>query len=324
MTDLQQIRQQIRIGTRASNLARWQTDHVAALLRQQHPTLEPTIQVISTKGDEILDQALPLIGGKGLFTEALENALRGGDIDCAVHSLKDLPTEDAPGLVVGAIPDRADVRDVIVSRDHRPLADLPEGATVGTSSRRRAAQLLHRRPDLNIIDIRGNVETRIKKVFADDTPYDATLLAYAGVARLGLSQHIAEVLPLELMLNAPGQGALGIQCRTDADAATIFAPLNHIGTRLAAEAERAFLAGLGGGCSVPVAAFAHEDGDTLHLHGRVIAVDGGKLIDVKGQVTFAPDADDSARTTHALKLAQNLANQARAQGADAILAGLEA
>ena len=305
---------QIRIGTRGSQLARWQSDHVADLIRQQHPQAQTTIQVISTQGDEILDRALPLIGGKGLFTEALEVALRSGEIDCAVHSLKDLPTDDAHGLTVGAIPVRADVRDALVSRDGQTLEQLPHGATIGTSSRRRAAQVLHQRPDLHIIDIRGNVQTRLNKVYDPDTPYDATLLAKAGLDRLGLSQHITQILDLDMMLPAPAQGALGIQCRAEATSQGLFAPLTHDATRITAETEREFLHALGGGCSVPVAAYALVDGDQVQLRGRVIAVDGSKRIDVQGSATLA-QADEMAR---------DLAQQALAQGADVILAAVQA
>lgn len=302
----------IRIGTRGSALARWQTDHVASLLGSQYPDATTHIEVISTRGDEVLDQALPLIGGKGLFTEALEAALREGRIDCAVHSLKDLPTDDAPGLRVGAIPARADVRDVLVGREGRTLADLPHGATIGTSSRRRAAQLLAQRPDLVMTDIRGNVQTRINKVHDPSSPYDATLLAKAGVDRLGLSQHVSEVFALEVMLPAPGQGALGIQTRADTTSADLFAPLNDDGARLAAETERVFLHALGGGCSVPVGAFAQVQAGRIHLHGRVISLDGQTLIDVR----------DAAPVADAHALAEDLAQRAIAQGADAILQAL--
>lgn len=305
--------QTVHIGTRASQLARWQTDHISDLLHAQYPTIATEIQVISTRGDEVLDKALPLIGGKGLFTEALEIALRDGRIDCAVHSLKDLPTDDADGLRVGAIPARADVRDVLISRDGHKLMELPPGATVGTSSRRRAAQLLHHRPDLNIMDIRGNVETRITKVKDPTTRYDATLLAKAGVDRLELSDAITEVLPLEVMLNAPGQGALGIQCRADAASDALFAPLNDAIARVAAEAERHFLHALGGGCSVPIAAYAVVQAGRLHLRGRVVSVDGKRLIDVVGD----------AEPADAYTLAQDLAQQAIAQGAAAILAAMD-
>ncbi|RME63951.1 MAG: hydroxymethylbilane synthase, partial [Caldilineae bacterium] len=199
----------VRIGTRGSALARWQTDHVAALLREAWPALQVDIQVIRTRGDRVLDTPLPLVGGKGLFTAELEHALRSGAIDFAVHSLKDLPTEDAPGLTVGAIPARAPVQDVLISREGMDLDHLPPGATIGTSSRRRAAQLLHHRPDLHILDIRGNVDTRIRKTLDPNGPYDATILAQAGLERLELLEGLpAHVLPFQVMLPAPGQGAL--------------------------------------------------------------------------------------------------------------------
>lgn len=303
----------VRIGTRGSALARWQTNHVSGLLRAQYPDLPTEIQVISTKGDEVLDKALPLIGGKGLFTEALESALREGSIDCAVHSLKDLPTEDAEGLRVGAIPARADVRDVLVSQEGHTLSELPQGATIGTSSRRRAAQLLHHRPDLKIVDIRGNVGTRIRKVQDATTDYDATLLAKAGLDRLGLAEHISEVLSLNIMLTAPGQGALGVQCRADDASQARFDPLNHTATRIAAETEREFLNTLEGGCSVPVAAYATVEDGRVHLRGRVISVDGKQMIEVTGDALIAD----------ARAMAVDLAQEARAQGADAILEAIK-
>ncbi|MCB0256880.1 MAG: hydroxymethylbilane synthase, partial [Anaerolineae bacterium] len=190
---------------------------------------------------------------------------------------------------------------------------LPDGGTVGTSSRRRAAQLLARRPDLHIVDLRGNVDTRIRKALADDGPYDAIVLAHAGLARLGHSDVISQVLPLDVMLPAPAQGALGIQCRDEAVSLDLLAPLNHAATRQAVEAERAFLVGLGGGCSVPIAAFATLDGDRVFLRGRVSAVDGSRQIDVSGTIGIG----DAARLGH------DLARQALTEGAGELLAAAE-
>jgi hydroxymethylbilane synthase len=201
----------LTLGSRTSALAMWQSRHVMDTLQTVWPGLECTIEPFVTQGDKTLDRPLPEIGGKGLFTLELENGLREGRIDLAVHSLKDLPVDDAPGLTLGAILGRADVRDVLVAKNGQTLDTLPPGAVVGTSSLRRQAQLLARRPELTVRSIRGNVETRIHKALHGD--YDATLLAGAGVTRLGLDAHISQWLALDVMLPAPGQGALAVQCR---------------------------------------------------------------------------------------------------------------
>lgn len=270
----------LRLGTRGSQLARWQTSYVAKLLQAAWPDLRIAMEVITTKGDRTLDTPLPLIGGKGLFTLELEDALRSGAIDVAVHSLKDLPTETPDGLCLGAIPARANPADVLVSREGHTLARLPEGAAIGTSSKRRAAQLLYRRPDLRIIDIRGNVDTRIRKAQDPNGPYDATVLAYAGLERMGWLNAVSEVLPDDLMLPAPGQGALGVQCRDEAAMCELLRPIQDTVTAAAVIAERAFLAKLGGGCATPVAALATIEGSVLSLAGRVTSIDGTKQVDV--------------------------------------------
>ncbi len=302
----------IRIGTRGSALARWQTDHVAGLLRAAYADLKVEITVISTQGDRVLDQPLPLVGGKGLFTAELEAALRGGEIDCAVHSLKDLPTELGDGLTVGAIPKRADPADALVSRAGHTLATLPTGASVGTSSRRRAAQLLHARPDLQMRDIRGNVDTRIRKALDPDGDYDAILLAFAGLDRLGKAAVISERIDFDRLLPAPGQGALGIQCRDDAESRDLLALLTHEPTATAVSAERAFLGELGSGCSLPVAAYAVIEEGNLHLRGRVNSLDGAQQIDV-AMIAGADEAEAVGR---------ELARQALAQGAAQLLESL--
>jgi len=299
----------LRLGTRGSALARWQTDYVAALLQVAWPDLHLAIEVLHTQGDKVLDTPLPLLGGKGLFTAELEAALRSGAIDLAVHSLKDLPTAMAPGLVLGAIPPRADARDAVISRSGRRLAALPAGATVGTSSRRRAAQLHFRYPQLTTIDIRGNVDTRIRKVLDPNGPYDATILACAGLERLGRRDAITELLSLEVMLPAPGQGALAVQCCDEQALRARLAPLDDADTRAAVTAERAFLHGLGGGCSVPVAAFAQRVGDRLHVCGRVASTGGDRLIEVAVDGLLG-EAED---------LGVELARLALAQGAALIL-----
>jgi hydroxymethylbilane synthase len=309
----------LRLGTRGSALARWQADHVAGLLAAAWPELACEVVVFRTQGDRVLDTPLPLIGGKGVFTAELEAALQGGQVDLAVHSLKDLPTASptlpGPGtggrpLALGAVPQRAEAADVLVSRHGFRLESLPQGATVGTGSRRRAAQLLHHRPDLRILDVRGTVDTRVRKALAAGGPYDAMLLAHAGLERLGYADVISEVLPLDVMLPAPAQGALGIQCRDEAPFLSMLAPLNHATTRQAVEAERAFLVGLGGGCAVPIAAYATVEADSLRLRGRVTTLDGREQLDIS--------ADGLA--SDALRLGAHLAEIALAQGAAEILA----
>jgi hydroxymethylbilane synthase len=303
----------VTLGTRTSDLALWQTNYIIEQLQAAWPGLACERVPFITQGDRTQAQgkALPSIGGKGLFTAELEQALRSGAIDLAVHSLKDLPVEDSPGLTLGAIPARADVRDALVARNSWTLATLPHGALVGTSSTRRAAQLLAHRPDLTIRSIRGNVPTRARKVQEGD--YDATLLAVAGLERLGLMACVTEILPLDLMLPAPGQGALGVQCRAD-DAAilTLLAALDDEAVRAAVTAERAFLHSLGGGCSAPVAAYtALDPANRLHLTALVGATDGSAIIRVARQGTQAELSPQ--------QLGEAAAQEALKQGADALL-----
>jgi hydroxymethylbilane synthase len=238
--------------------------------------------MITTQGDRILDRPLPEIGGKGLFTQELESELYQGEVHAAVHSLKDLPVEDPPGLCLGAIPARGEVRDALVSARGFTLGNLPEGARVGTSSLRRSAQLLRLRPDLRIEPLRGNVDTRLRK--AQNGLYDAILLAGAGLVRLGLADQVSQWIPLEEVLPAPGQGALAVQCRTeDSHTLRLLAAIEDVPSRRAVLAERAFLAGLGGGCSLPVAAYAELRDGSIHLHSRVISLDGSKTVECKAQ-----------------------------------------
>lgn len=271
----------IRFGTRGSDLALWQTRYVMGLLQAALPDTSVEYEIIKTRGDQVLDTPLPLIGGKGVFTAELESALHEKRIDCAVHSLKDLPTEPPAGLSISAIPPRENPADVLISRKDYTLETLPHGARVGTSSTRRAAQLLHRRPDLQMLDLRGNVNTRIRKALDPDGDYDAIILAFAGVERLGLTGVISEILDVETMLPAPGQGAIAAQTRDDPALLAAFAHINHAPAALAVTAERAFLAGMGGGCSVPVAAFGRFDGAQLCLRGRITAPDGSRQIDLE-------------------------------------------
>lgn len=271
----------IRFGTRGSDLALWQTRCVMGLLQAALPETSVEYEIIKTHGDRVLDTPLPLIGGKGVFTAELENALHEKRIDCAVHSLKDLPTDPPAGLSIGAIVPRENPADVLISRGGYTLGTLPRGARIGTSSTRRAAQLLHRRPDLTLIDLRGNVNTRIRKALDPDSDYDAIILAYAGVKRLSLMDAVSEILDFETMLPAPGQGAIAAQTRSDPALLAAFARINDAPAALAVTAERAFLAGMGGGCSVPVAAYGRWDGGHLHLHGRITAPDGSRQIDLE-------------------------------------------
>jgi hydroxymethylbilane synthase len=305
----------LRIGTRGSALARWQADHVAALLRAAHPGLPIEIVVLSTQGDRVIDVPLPQIGGKGVFTQELEAALRDGRIDVAVHSLKDLPTENPQRLVIGAVPPRADARDALVSRGHVSLAQLPQGAVVGTSSLRRIAQLRRLRPDFRLRDVRGNVDTRVRKTL-ELGEYDAILLACAGLDRLNMQGVIAERLNVAQMLPAPGQAALGIQCRDDADALALLSPLNDPATEQLVTAERAFLSALGGGCAVPVAAHATMGPDgVVQLLGRVTAVDATAQVDVSIERPVASVSD-------ARQLGTDAAREAQSHGADQLLASI--
>lgn len=316
---------QLTFATRPSNLARWQTGYVMQQLQAAWPGLTCQEEVIVTRGDKVLDKPLPQIGGKGLFTAELEEALRSGRLHAAVHSLKDLPTENPPGLVLGAIPRRADARDALVSKSGFSLDSLPTGAVVGTSSLRRAAQILALRPDLQIESIRGNVETRLRKLM--EGQYDAVVFAAAGLQRLGLDRALGGMmvlLPLDVMLPAPGQGALAVQCRADdEETLRLLAAIHDEATAWAVTAERAFLDGLGGGCSVPVGAFgqltvdgrpqsaSHGLSSTVHrltLTGLVAAPDGERIIRVQGT------GGDP------LELGQRLAEEALAQGAAELLA----
>lgn len=261
----------LTIGTRKSNLALWQTEHVAQLIREQFPHITVEIEHFVTQGDRTLDKPLPEIGGKGLFTWELERSLREREIDLAVHSLKDLPVEDAEGLTVGAIIGRADPRDALVAQNGWTMETLPLGAIVGTSSLRRQAQLLRVRPDLHVKSIRGNVETRIRKALDENGAYHATILAKAGLDRLGLAGHITEILPVDVMLPAPGQGALGVQCRAnDDEILTVLRALDCGDVRRCVTAERHFLHALNAGCSAPVGAYATiENNDEINLRTYV-------------------------------------------------------
>ena len=259
------------IGSRGSQLALWQAEWIGARLAERGQ--ETRIEIIKTIGDKITDVPLAKVGTKGLFTKEIEEALLDGRIDLAVHSLKDLPTEVPAGLSIAAIPQREDARDALVGA---PLDELSAGAKVGTSSLRRAAQLRAVRPDLAIESVRGNLDTRLRKL--DEGRYHAIVLAAAGLTRLGWADRIAEILEPDVMCPAVGQGALAIETRTDGAAREICAALDHGETRAAVTAERAVLASLGGGCQVPIGAYAEIAGSALRLIGVVIAPDGSLMV----------------------------------------------
>lgn len=272
----------LRLGTRGSTLALAQARQMAARLRELHPGLEVEEIIIRTKGDEVLDSPLYQVGGKGLFVKEIEEALLDGRIDLAVHSLKDLPSELPPGLVLGVVPEREEPWDVLISRGGESIRNLAPGSKVGTSSLRRRAQLLRYRKDLQILDMRGNVDTRLRKV--EQGVVDAAILAAAGLNRLGRGDRATEVLAPELMLPAVAQGALGIEAREgDARTLGLLAPLEHLPTRQAVEAERAVMARLEGGCKVPLAAFAEPRRGRLHLRALVASLDGTRIAEAEGE-----------------------------------------
>ena len=261
------------IGTRSSRLALWQAGYIARRLREKHPSLIVEEKRMTTKGDRILDAPLAKIGGKGLFTKELETAMLAGEIDIAVHSLKDMPTEVPEGLVITAITERYDPGDAVVSPRYQTLAALPPGARVGTSSLRRRAQLLAARPDLTLFDLRGNVNTRLEKLDAGE--YDAVILAVAGLKRLGFGDRITEVLPRALCLPAVGQGALAIEARRgDHEVRKLVDFLRDEAMTDCAAAERAFLETVEGGCQVPVGVYAAVDGDQLSVEAVIASLDG--------------------------------------------------
>ena len=267
----------IKIGTRGSQLALWQAHWVQSAIRKTNPSLLIEIVTIKTKGDKILDTPLALVGGKGLFVKEIEEALGDGRIDLAVHSLKDMPADMPAGLCIGPIPKRESPHDVLISKSGRPLAQLRNGARIGTSSLRRAAQLLHQRPDIAILPLRGNLDTRIRKLETEDI--DAIVLAAAGLRRLNLENKITEYLDDAVMLPAVGQGALCIELRkNDARTAAAVASLNHPETQTVVRGERAFLNRLEGGCQVPIAAHGAIKNNDFTLQGLVANLDGTTII----------------------------------------------
>lgn len=292
----------LRIGSRASQLARWQARYVEEALRRAWPELSVETVTITTAGDRTLDRALPEIGGKGLFTLEIEEELRAGAIDLAVHSLKDLPTAEPDALTLGAVPLREDPRDVLVSPQGLAFDDLPSGAVIGTSSPRRRSQLLLLRPDIRVDSIRGNVETRVAK--AKNGAYDALVLAAAGLLRLGRQDQITTWFDPDQMMPAPGQGALGVQRRSeDPEVEELLAAIEQPEIRRTVLAERAFLARLGSGCSAPVGAWAESEGGEITLHAIVASADGRPPIRLR------------AAGSDPLPLGSGLAEEALQQGA---------
>lgn len=300
----------ITIGSRGSPLALAQTQELITQLAAKFPDLQFNIKKITTQGDVITDKPLPKLGGKGLFIKELETALINGEIDIAVHSFKDMPTELTPGLVIAAITKRQDPRDALVSKTGETLGNLPEGATVGTSSPRRAAQLIAYRPDLDVVDLRGNLDTRLRKVNTGEV--DAAILAAAGLIRLGLTDKITQLLPAEISLPAVGQGALAVEIRqNDSNIAEIVKVLDHQSTRQAITAERACLQHLGGGCNVPIGVYGRIREGMLNLQGIVASPDGGHIIrsGLTGDVSMSEG------------LGHLLGRRLLALGADKILSG---
>jgi hydroxymethylbilane synthase len=303
----------IVIATRESALALWQARHVQARIAELYPELEIEILGMTTEGDRKLGSSLAKIGGKGLFVKELEDALSTGRADIAVHSMKDVPMDLLPGHVIGAVPERADPRDAFVSNRYPDIAALPPGARVGTSSLRRESQLRSSRSDIVVEPLRGNVQTRLRKL--DEGQYDAILLAAAGLTRLNLDERIRALLPPEQSLPAAGQGALAIECRAARDdLLALLEPLDHASTAAAVRAERAVARTLAGSCNVPLAAYAEVNGERMRIRGYVGSPDGTRT--VRGAL------EGSVSDAEAIGIA--LANELRESGADAILAELNA
>ncbi len=278
--------EQLRIATRKSPLALWQAEHVAAVLRRTHPGLEVEIAAMSTRGDKILDTPLAKIGGKGLFVKELEQGMLDGTAHIAVHSMKDVPVELPEELHLAVTMSREDPRDAFVSNRYADLDELPLGAVVGTASLRRACQLRERRPDLRIESLRGNVNTRLRRL--DEGRFDAIILASAGLKRLGFEERIRTNIPPELSLPSIGQGALGIECRADDPRVNrLLSPLNDPETAVCVAAERAMNRRLEGGCQVPIAGFALLEGTEVYLRGLVGEPDGSRVIRAEGRAVIA-------------------------------------
>jgi len=298
----------LKLGTRGSQLALWQAEQVAEKLKEVRHELEIEIRIIKTTGDKILDVALSRIGDKGLFTKEIEGELLQGGIDIAVHSMKDLPSEIPEGLCIGAVLKREDPCDVLISHHNYRFEDLPQGAVIGTSSLRRIAQMKAHRPDLRFCEIRGNVETRIKKM--QELNLDAIILAYAGVKRLGFEERITDQLAFNLVLPAAGQGSIAVEAREgDAEIQALLKLINDEDSELAIKTERAFLKELQGGCQVPIACLAQLQGDRIILEGLAASFAGNRVF--KG-------CEEGGRD-QAIQIGRDLARQLLTEGADAVL-----
>ena len=309
----------LKIATRKSRLALWQTEHVASLLRAQNPSLEIEIVPLSTRGDEILDRSLQKVGGKGLFIKELEQAMLRGQADIAVHSMKDMPVQLSDEFVIACVLERAAPEDALLANDGMQFKDLPQGAVLGTSSLRRAAQLLAQRPDLQVKPLRGNVETRIRKWQSGE--FDAIVLARAGLQRLGLEKHISQILPTEVCVPAAAQGIVGVEClSTDTKTRQLLKALNDTNSQIMISAERAFNAKLGGDCQTPIAAFAAINKQEISFTGLVAASNGKKVLR-NSQSSFIPtqEHDINVKIKVAEVLGQNVAEQLLESGAAQIL-----
>lgn len=305
------MKAKLTIGTRQSLLALWQSNHIATLLREKYPECEVVLKKIVTKGDRILDVPLAQIGGKGLFTKEIETELADGTIDLAVHSLKDMPTVLPEGLCLTAITERANVGDAFVSNKYASFEELPLGAVIGTSSLRRKAQLLAARPDLQIMDLRGNVDTRLRKL--DEGLYDAIILAAAGLERLGHGDRITALIPPDVCLPAVGQGALAIEARTaDDEVRSMLEFLNDLPTKQSTDAERAFLGLLEGGCQVPIGVHADVSGEQIKIDAIIAALDGSTVL--RDTIT--------GKAVDAVALGQQLGKKMLAAGGQEILAAI--
>ncbi|MGI9034405.1 MAG: hydroxymethylbilane synthase [Pyrinomonadaceae bacterium] len=299
------------IGSRGSELALWQTNFVKAELEKNFPEINLEIKIIKTTGDKLLDVALAKIGDKGLFTKQIESELLNGEIDLAVHSLKDLQTVQPPGLIIGAVSKRETPNDVLIAKRQHSIDELPKNAKVATGSLRRKSQLLHYRPDLQIFEIRGNLQTRFKKFAESDL--DAMILAFAGVHRLKLDERITQIIPFEIILPAVGQGAMAVEIReTDAELKKRLKVLNDAETENCAAAERAFLRALEGGCQVPIGAHAAIQNGEIYLEGMVGNLDG--TINLREKIT--------GEKSRAKNLGENLASILIEKGANEILEGM--
>lgn len=294
----------IRIASRESALALWQSEHIKAQLESLHPGLEVEIVGMTTKGDQILDVPLAKIGGKGLFVKELEQSMLAGSTDIAVHSMKDVPMHFPEGLELAAICKRESPFDAFVSNQYSSIDDLPEGAVIGTSSLRRQSQIAALRPDLEVKGLRGNVNTRLGKLDAGE--YDAIILADSGLRRLGFHDRIKQVIPAEQSLPAVGQGALGIECRSDdTEIKKLLAPLIDEETNYCVLAERAMNTRLEGGCQVPIAGFAELSGETLTLRGLVAAIDGSKILTAESTISIRQSKPEAL----GIKIAEQLLEQ---------------